>query len=130
VPTFDDLPEDGNILVNLTGIGDHEEVRQSFILKKDQKIKILALGEGSGGDMDDYGWIEEADSGDIIWEMTYRKTRHAGGAKKNRRATASITLEAGKYYVYYETDGSHSFPDFNASRPDNPQKWGIRVLKQ
>ena len=41
-----------------------------------------------------------------------------------------ITLDAGKYYAYFETDGSHSFPDFNSSRPDNPQKWGIRVIKQ
>lgn len=130
VPTFDELPENSNILVNLTGLGDDEEVRQSFVLKKNQKIKILALGEGSGGSMYDYGWIEEAESGDVIWEMTYRKTRHAGGAKKNRRVDAGITLDAGKYYVYFETDGSHSFPDFNSSRPDNPQKWGIRVLKQ
>jgi len=130
VPTFDKLPEDSNILVNLTGLGNDEEVRQSFVLKKDQKVKIIALGEGSGGTMYDYGWIENAETGDIIWEMTYRKTRHAGGAKKNRRAEAQISLEAGRYYVYFETDGSHSFPDFNASRPDNPQKWGIRVLKQ
>lgn len=130
VPTFDELPENANILINLTGIGNNEEVRKSFVLKKDQKVKIIALGEGSGGSMHDYGWIEEAKTGDVIWEMTYRKTRHAGGAKKNRRAVAGITLEAGKYFVYFETDGSHSFPDFNASRPDNPQKWGIRVLKQ
>ncbi len=130
VPTFDELPENSNILVNLTGIGDNEEVRQSFVLKKDQKVKILALGEGRSGAMFDYGWIEEAESGEVIWEMTYRKTRHAGGAKKNRQAEAGITLEAGKYYVYFETDGSHSFPDFNASRPENPQKWGIRVIRQ
>ncbi len=130
VPTFDELPESSNILVNLTGIGDDEEVRQSFELKNEQKITILALGEGTDGSMDDYGWIEEAETGDVIWEMTYRKTRHAGGARKNRMVNAAITLEAGKYYVYFETDGSHSFPEFNASRPDNPQKWGIRVLKQ
>lgn len=130
VSTFDEIPENGNILVNLTGIGDHEEVSKSFELKKDQKIKIIALGEGTGGSMHDFGWIEEAETGDIIWEMTYRKTKHGGGAKKNRLAEARITLEAGKYVVYYETDGSHSFPDFNASRPDNPQKWGIRVIKQ
>ncbi|RKX18272.1 MAG: hypothetical protein DRP51_09455 [Candidatus Zixiibacteriota bacterium] len=130
VPTFDDLPESGNILVSLTGIGDDEEVRQSFELSKDQRVKIIALGEGENGRMFDYGWIEEAKSGDVIWEMTYRKTRHAGGAKKNRKASAEITLDAGKYYAYFETDGSHSFPDFNSSRPDNPQKWGIRVIKQ
>ena len=130
VPTFYDLPENSNILVNLTGIGNNEEMRQSFELVKEQKVKIFALGEGSNGSMYDYGWIEEAETRDVIWEMSYRKTRHAGGAKKNRKAEAKITLEAGKYYVYFETDGSHSFPNFNASRPDNPQKWGIMILKQ
>ncbi len=130
VPTFDDLPESGNILVNLVGIGDNEEVRQSFELNKEQKVKIIALGEGDDGQMHDYGWIEEAETGDVVWEMTYRKTKRAGGARKNRMVNADITLEAGKYYVYFETDGSHSFPEFNASRPDNPQKWGIRVLKE
>jgi hypothetical protein len=127
IEIFDDVPENSNILVRLTGIGDDEDVRESFELDRPQKVRIYALGEGKSGTMYDYGWIENAETDDIIWEMTYRKTDYAGGSRKNREVNTEIYLEAGRYYVYYMTDGSHSFPNFNASRPDNPQKWGITV---
>ena len=127
IETFDDIPENSNILVRIIGIGDDEEIREPFTLDKSRKVHIYSLGEGKSGTMYDYAWIEDADNGDVLWEMTYRKTRHAGGAKKNREVNTDILLDAGRYYVYYVTDGSHSFPDFNASRPDYPQKWGITI---
>lgn len=127
IEIFEDLPKNTNFLVDMTGIGDDEEVREKFTLDKDSKIRIRALGEGSSGKMYDYGWIEKVGNGEIVWEMTYRKTRHAGGASKNRMVNQTISLEKGSYYVRYVTDGSHSFPDFNASPPINPQKWGIIV---
>ncbi len=129
IKQFDDYTGSPNMLVNLTGIGDDEEARERFTLDSPQKIRISALGEGRSGDMYDYGWIENAETGEIIWEMTYRKTRHAGGADKNRKVNTTIFLEAGEYYAYFITDGSHSFPDFNASRPNTPQKWGITISK-
>jgi len=130
VKTFDELPTGGNVLVSLTGIGDDEEARQSFTLDKSQKVRINALGEGRDGEMFDFGWIENNDTDEIIWEMTYRKTRHAGGDKKNRMVDTRIYLDKGDYTVYYITDGSHSFPEFNTSRPDNPQKWGITITRE
>jgi len=130
VKTFDELPTDGKVLINLTGIGNDEEARQSFKLDKSQKVRIFAIGEGTSGEMNDYAWIENADNDDVIWEMTYRKTRHAGGAKKNRMVDTRIYLDKGEYNVYFLTDGSHSFPEFNASRPDYPQKWGITITRE
>ncbi|PKK82951.1 MAG: hypothetical protein CVT49_11200 [candidate division Zixibacteria bacterium HGW-Zixibacteria-1] len=130
VKTFDELPPNTNTLVNLTGIGDGENVRKSFKLDRSQKVHIFALGEGKGGEMYDFGWIENSSTGNIIWEMTYRKTRHAGGDQKNRKVDTYITLEPGEYDVYFETDDSHSFPNFNASRPDQPHKWGITITKE
>jgi len=130
IDVFQELPENTNILVNLVGLGDDEEVRVAFELDKAQRVHIFALGEGRDGDMYDYGWIEDARTGDIIWEMTYRKTFHAGGDDKNRMVDTQLFLDKGKYYVFFVTDDSHSFPDFNASRPTNPQKWGIQVTKK
>ncbi len=127
IETFNEVPADSKLLVNLTKIGDDEEVQQKFVIDSDQKVHIFALGEGKDGAMFDFGWIENNDTDEIIWEMTYRKTRHAGGDRKNRQVDTHIFLEAGKYTAYFVTDGSHSFPNFNASRPDNPQKWGITV---
>ena len=76
--------------------------------------------------MDDYAWIEEAGTGRVVWEMTYRMTEHAGGAKKNRMFNDTIRLDKGEYVVYYETDGSHSYEDWNASPPTGPS-WESRA---
>jgi hypothetical protein len=79
--------------------------------------------------MYDYGWIEEAASGRIVWEMTYRMTDAAGGAKKNRLFQGTLVLDPGKYAVHYRTDGSHSFNDWNAAPPADPEGWGIQVSR-
>jgi hypothetical protein len=119
-----------NTLVNLTRVGDDEDLEERFSLDQDSKIHIFALGEGSDGKMYDYGWIEDARSGETVWEMTYRMTRNAGGSEKNRKVDVRIYLEKGEYIAHYVTDGSHSFPDFNAARPENPHKWGMTITKE
>lgn len=116
----------GNILVNLTGLGDDEDVDQDFTLSKTDKIKITALGEGKSREMYDYGWIED-DRGHTVWEMTYDKTRGGGGASKNRLVIDTITLQKGTYTVHFVTDDSHSYAGFNASPPDDPERWGIMI---
>lgn len=126
----DEFEPSGDVLVNLTGIGDDMELSRRFSLKQATPIRIIALGEGKGRTMYDYGWIENDETGEVIWEMTYRKTRHAGGANKNRISVANIILDEGKYTVYFVTDGSHSFEDFNASPPDNPESWGVVITQR
>ncbi|MDP9323015.1 MAG: hypothetical protein M3P13_05220, partial [Acidobacteriota bacterium] len=64
-----------------------------------------------------------------VWEMTYRITEHAGGAAKNRRFDGTVRLPAGDYVVKYETDESHSFGDWNAAPPDDPEMWGITIFR-
>ncbi len=131
VAVFDTPPSDANTLVNLTRMGDNKDATQSFKLDSPRKVHIFALGEGKDGEMFDYGWIEKAKGGhDIVWEMTYRMTRHAGGAMKNRKVDTEIYLEAGEYIAHFVTDSSHSFPDFNEAPPDSPQKWGITITKE
>ncbi|MFQ6091978.1 MAG: hypothetical protein ACE5OR_04745 [bacterium] len=120
---------DPNILVNLTGLGDRERRRARFRLSGITKIRIYAIGEGDRDDMYDYGWIE-SDRGRVVWEMTYRNTVHAGGARKNRLFNDTIILDAGEYEVRFVTDGSHSFEDWNANPPDDPFHWGITVMEE
>ena len=116
-----------SLLARITAVRDREHRRETFVLDKDTRVKIYALGEGQYRRMYDFGWIENANTGRTIWEMTYRKTRHAGGSDKNRECNDTILLEAGEYEVYYETDGSHSFGDWNASAPRHPKDWGITI---
>ncbi len=123
-----EVSADGNLLVNITRVRDHERLRKTFTLDKDTRINIYALGEGTrSGGMVDYAYITDDDSGRDMWEMTWRNTYHAGGARKNRIYEDEILLDAGTYEVTYITDGSHSFNDWNDDRPDDPLNWGIKI---
>jgi hypothetical protein len=113
----------------LTEVRDDDQVQKTFSLDRESDVRIYALGEGTGGEMVDYGWIEDAASGRRVWEMTYRVTEHAGGATKNRRFDGVIRVPAGRYVVRYKTDGSHAFGNWNAAPPDDPEAWGITVYR-
>lgn len=126
----DKFEPSGNILVDMTGLGDDEDIHRTFTLDQTTEVRIVALGEGMKNEMYDYGWIENDNTGEVVWEMTYRKTRHAGGADKNRMTVANITLPKGTYRAEFVTDGSHSLEDFNASPPDNPERWGMIISKK
>jgi hypothetical protein len=118
---------DPAVLASIVGVRDNARLHAPFTLKTASEVRVLALGEGSEGEMNDYGWIESAGNNRVVWEMGYRMTEHAGGAKKNRRFDGTIFLKAGEYTVYYESDGSHSFNSWNASPPYDPMSWGITV---
>jgi hypothetical protein len=114
-------------LAQIVRVGNDERRRQHFTLSKRSDIHIYALGEGQGREMADYAWIEDADSRRVVWEMTYRLTEYAGGARKNRVFDGTITLPRGEYVLYYETDGSHAFNDWNDDPPDDPASWGVTI---
>ncbi len=120
---------EANVIAQITRVRDSDRGRQRFTLDRPTEVRIYALGEGSGDHMYDYGWIEDAETGRAVWEMTYRTTERAGGAKKNRMANVTLTLPAGDYELRYRTDGSHAFGDWNASPPDDPLYWGITVYR-
>jgi hypothetical protein len=127
-------PYDGKtdpaIVAEITSVRDDARAEKRFRLDRQTELRVYAIGEGTGRDMDDYGWIEDAKTGKRVWEMTYRSTDHAGGASKNRRFDGTITLPAGDYVVKFETDGSHSFGDWNSDPPDDPESWGITLFRK
>jgi hypothetical protein len=114
--------------VALTGIGDDELVSQGFAVARPMEVRVYAVGEGMGGDMYDYGWIVNADTRQTVWRMDYEHSEHAGGAEKNRMIDEVITLDAGNYMVYYASDGSHSWSDWNSRAPTHQEAWGITLL--
>ncbi len=119
---------DRDLLAQIVRVGNDDQERERFTLDRDAEVRIYAIGEGVDGNMYDYGWIEDADSRRVVWEMTYRITRHAGGADKNRFCDEIVTLKKGEYIVYFESDGSHSFGEWNSAPPDDPVNWGISVF--
>lgn len=123
----DELDKESNVLARVTRVRDGERRRERFTLDKDSWVHIYALGEGTGGRMYDYAFIIDTETGRDVWEMTWRKTDHAGGASKNRRVDDTIMLPKGTYEVVYETDDSHSFNNWNSSPPRDPMNWGVTI---
>ena len=121
--------DEEKIIAELTGIRDHEHVRKQFYIDKPTRIRIKCLGEGDREEMYDYGWIEDINTRKTVWKMTYRSTEYGGGARKNRLVNTVITLQPGTYLVHYRTDDSHSFNNWNARPPYDPQSWGITLYQ-
>lgn len=118
---------DDNLLAEIVRVRDNEYERQSFTLNKESTIRVYAIGEGDNWEMNDTGWIKSRETGRVVWEMTYRNTERAGGASKNKLFDGNIILPAGEYTVYFETDGSHSYRDWNAAAPHDQEHYGISV---
>jgi hypothetical protein len=127
--SFEEGKEEG-VIAQIVRVRDDRDVREQFTISRTTKVRVYAVGEAEDRDMADYGWIEETKSGDVVWEMTYRTTKHGGGAKKNRMVNAIITLEKGEYELHYKTDGSHSYNDWNDDAPDDRMHYGITVYKE
>jgi CubicO group peptidase (beta-lactamase class C family) len=124
-PLPDDLAK-RSAIAEIIRVGDGADRTIEFTLTREQKLRVFATGEGQGGQMFDYGWIESAETGAKVWEMKAPGTKHAGGAGKNRMADAMVTLPAGEYRLRYRSDDSHSFDNWNALPPD-VNFWGIAV---
>lgn len=123
------LPDDLTkkpVIAEIVRITDNADRTVEFNLTRSQSIRVFALGEGQGNEMFDYGWVESAETGKVVWQMQGRETTHAGGAGKNRKTDVVITLAAGKYRLRYKSDDSHSFDRWNALPPDI-NFWGIAL---
>ncbi len=118
-----------NAFVTLTHSGDNDYKSAGFTLKVDSKIRVYAFGESTGnGDAADYGWIADAKTRERVWDMNRNRTEHGGGDQKNRLVDEIISLPKGSYIAYYVTDGSHSFDDWNADPPFDPEDYGLTLM--
>ena len=119
-----------NIIAQLTQVGDNANMTRAFTLDKTTHVRVYALGEGQDRQMYDYGWIEDADKGTVVWEMTYSMTFHAGGGRKNRMVKTNVILDKGRYILHYVSDDSHSYGHWNTDPPDDPTMWGITLYRE
>lgn len=126
---YQPVPE-GQTIVSMTKIGNDETRSEGFMLKRSMDVHIYALGEGTGHDMNDYAWIVNADQHKRVWTMRYDDTEHAGGGTKNRLFDGTVHLAAGSYMVYYRSDGSHSYGDWNSAPPAEERYWGVSLFPE
>ena len=129
VTKFEESDKEEGVIVQLIRVRNDKHVSEEFTLDKPTHVRVYCIGEGVGGDMADYGWIENAKTHDIAWEMTYRSTHYAGGARKNRLYDRTILLDKGTYIAHYETDDSHAYADWNDDPPEDRTHWGITIYK-
>ena len=113
-------------IARISEVADEQDKAVEFTLARETGVRVFAQGEGTGGRMFDYGWIENAETGKAVWEMKAAETAHAGGAEKNRKFDATVSLPAGRYRLRYKSDDSHSFDDWN-SPPPEINFWGIAL---
>ena len=118
------------VITQIIQVGNDADKTQPFRLVKSTHVRIYALGEGQNREMYDYGWIENAKTNSVVWEMTYSMTFHAGGGRKNRSVSTTIILDKGEYILHYVSDGSHSFNHWNTDSPDDPTMWGITLYEE
>ena len=115
------------IVAQLVRVKDGARKSQQFSIQKTERLRVYAIGEGMNREMYDYGWIENTQTGHVVWEMTYSMTFHAGGGRKNRLVNTTILLDKGDYTLHYVSDDSHSYNNWNADPPDDPTMWGITL---
>lgn len=124
-----ETPERPKPVIDFSGVRDAEFFEQPFRLDRPAQLHILALGESTDGGWTwaDHGWILEAKTRELVWEMDGRNTEPAGGDAKNRMFEDVVPLAAGEYVALYSSDGSHSFEEWNAAAPFEPQAWGMQI---
>jgi hypothetical protein len=120
---------DKNIIAQIIHPGDNEDRSESFGLDKTTRVRVYSIGEGQNREMYDYGWIEDAKTENVVWEMTYSMTFHAGGGRKNRLVNTVVVLDKGDYRLRWRSDDSHSYGDWNVDAPEDAQYWGITLYR-
>jgi len=122
---YDNLP----IVASIDNPGNNRYEMIEFTLEQDRILRLYAIGEGTRVGIRDFGGIENAHTGQLVWVMHHLSTVHAGGAEKNRKVDRLLPLPAGVYRLHFKTDHAHSFNSWDDSMPDH-NWWGIRLCDE
>lgn len=120
-------PPGPGTLAHIRRVGGKAFETRAFYLAEPAEVEVYALGEANRGKLFDYGWLVKSADRSRPWKMDFEHTSNAGGARKNRMARDRITLEAGRYEIWYVTDDSHHWGEWNQPPPRDPDFWGITV---
>ena len=122
---YDNLP----IVASIDNPGNNRYEMIEFTLEQDRILRLYAIGEGTRVGIRDFGGIENAHTGQLVWVMHHLSTVHAGGAEKNRKVDRLLPLPVGVYRLHFKTDHAHSFNSRNDSLSDQ-NWWGIRLYDE
>jgi CubicO group peptidase (beta-lactamase class C family) len=111
----------------LDQVGNSAHETAEFSLDQCTRLRVYGLGEGTQAGMTDFGYVENAETGQVVWQMRFFET-DAAGSHSNRRVDRTLTLPPGTYRLHFETDDAHAFDDWGNRAPGHPF-WGIALFE-
>ena len=117
------------VIAEINNVGDKVYRVVEFTLERATPVRIYGIGEGNSTEMYDFGGIENAQTGKLIWLMDYKGTVHAGGDTTNRLVNKVTSLPQGTYRLHFKTDKNHSFEHWMSFPPDHAF-WGISLYEE
>jgi hypothetical protein len=101
--------------------------RTGFVLDRPAELDVRMMGEATRSQKMDYGWIQNADTREMVWSFDYARSSPAGGSTRNRLQMERIELPAGRYVAQYVQSASHGPGGWNAAPPWDPSLWGMSL---
>ncbi|MDA1029353.1 MAG: hypothetical protein O3B41_09925 [Bacteroidetes bacterium] len=119
----------GEPLVSMLRVGSDEDLSMTLEIDNTLSVVVYGMGELGGTDSSfDYGWIEKEGRANYVWVMSYDASTHAGGDHMNRTEMTVLTLDPGRYFIRFKSDGTHNFGNWNKSEPESGERWGIALF--
>jgi len=119
--------QDWPVIASIEKVGNNAQETVEFTLDACTAMRLYAMGEGNEYGMKDFGSIEDAATGQIVWQMYYFETEYGGGSRK-RLVDRPLSLPAGSYRLHYQTNASYSYEDSPALQSED-DFWGIALYE-
>ncbi len=123
--------KNSRLFAGILQAGNNQNLTEQFEVNEVSSFLVSTAGEAfliNDQSLWDHGWIENQ-KGDTVWKTEASNLRHAGGDFKNFMQLSIITLQPGRYKLRYVSDDSHSYDEWNAAIPYDPNMWGIQLYK-
>jgi CubicO group peptidase (beta-lactamase class C family) len=115
------------VVASIESVGNNADETIEFTLDRCTPMRIYAIGEGGESGMQDFGYIENVATAQIIWNMYFYETESAG-YYRNRRVDRALSLPPGTYRLRFQTNDTHAFADWG-DRPPGHRFWGITLFE-
>ncbi|MCY4223959.1 MAG: hypothetical protein OXF06_03890 [Bacteroidetes bacterium] len=112
-----------------TSLGKNEKKEYFFEVNRSVEFHIQAIGQLGQQDQQpvDYSRIEDAVTGQVVWQLTSDNTVWAGGVRENRLFDGQQVLKPNVYRLVAVTNDRHHYGGWTGNPPYHPSGWGIQL---
>ena len=126
-------PGDSGVVWSAAPLDNDERREFTFEVHTPVELDVYAVGQITAFEdlnLNDYSWIEEAESGEHVWNMWLNNTSWGGGIEANRVFRGQMELQPGVYRAVARTDRRHAFDDWEGNPPFDPYAWGLTLKSE